>query len=319
MPLAQPLPDVAALDLLRTVGDLGSINAAAEVHGVTQPAASMRLRSLERVLGLPLLERARTGSRLTPAGHATVEWSASILDGMRALQAGTIALRRDARSHLRLGASLTVAEYLVPGWLRQLGVALPDVAVSLEMGNSSHILDLVSQGDVELGFTEGPGVSRRLRSCDLRVDELVVVVGAGHAWSRRRRPLTASELAATPLVLREQGSGTRDTLTVEMGELGLEVTPLMELASTTAIKGATIAGTAPAVLSTLAVEAEIRAGQLLVVPCQDLVLRRTIRAVWSPERPPGPIAHRLLALAGAVATTKTLRKGRSVSPVGPGG
>jgi len=110
MPLPQPLPDLAALDLLVSVGELGSISAAAAAHQVTQPAASMRLASLERALGLRLLERVRTGSRLTPAGAATVEWAAAVLHGVGALLAGAAALRSDERSRLHLAASLTVAE-----------------------------------------------------------------------------------------------------------------------------------------------------------------------------------------------------------------
>jgi DNA-binding transcriptional LysR family regulator len=217
---------------------------------------------------------------------------------MRALQTGAAALRQDAGSHLRLGASLTVAEYMVPGWLRHLASALPDVSVSLEMGNSTHVAELVASGAVELGFIEAPAAPRRLRTCELREDELVVVVGPHHPWARRRRALEPSELAATPLILREQGSGTRDTLTLEMAAHGLEVRPLMELGSTTAIKGATASGGAPAVLAALAVEAEIRSGELVVVAC-NLRLRRTIRAVWSSERPPSFTARRLLAVAGA--------------------
>jgi DNA-binding transcriptional LysR family regulator len=299
MPLVQPCPDLAALDLLVTVGELGSINAAAEAHGVTQPAASMRLQSLERMLGLQLLERVRTGSRLTPAGAATVEWAGVILRDMRALLAGTAALRSDERSHLRLGASLTVAEYLIPGWLRQLAAALPEVGVSLQMGNTAHVIELVAQGQVELGFVEGPRPPGRMRSRDLQDDELVVVVGKSHPWARRRRLLTAAELAATPLVLREQGSGTRDILTVALAEHGLEVRALMELGSTTAIKAAAIAGTAPAVLSALAVETELGAGQLVAVACTGLRLQRTIRAVWTIERSLPPPAVRLLAIAAA--------------------
>jgi DNA-binding transcriptional LysR family regulator len=299
MPLVQPVPDLAALDLLVSVGELGSINAAAVAHGVTQPAASMRLQSLERVLGLQLLERVRTGSHLTPAGAATAEWAGVILRDMRALLAGTAALRSDERSHLRLAASMTVAEYLIPGWLRQLAAALPDVGVSLQMGNTAHVVELVAQGHVELGFVEGPRPPGRMRSRDLQGDELVVVVGKGHPWARRRRPLTAAELAATPLVLRERGSGTRDILTVALAEHGLEVRALMELGSTTAIKAAAIAGTAPAVLSALAVETELDAGQLVAVASAGLRLQRTIRGVWTIERSLPPPAVRLLAIAGA--------------------
>src|SRR5487761_1179695 len=99
MPLPQPCPDLTALDLLVSVGELGSISAAAAAHGVTQPAASMRLRSLERLLQVPLLERATTGAQLTPAGTATVEWAAAVLQDMRVLMSGTAALRADHGSH----------------------------------------------------------------------------------------------------------------------------------------------------------------------------------------------------------------------------
>ncbi|HEX4214097.1 MAG TPA: LysR family transcriptional regulator [Candidatus Dormibacteraeota bacterium] len=312
MPLSQPAPDLAALDLLVSVGELGSISAAAEAHHVSQPAASMRLRALERVLGLRLLERVRTGSRLTPAGTATAEWAGAVLHEMRSLLAGTAALRSDERSHLRLAASLTVAEYLIPGWLRQLAAALPAVDVSLEMGNTAHVADLVAQGEVDLGFIEGPRPPGRLRSRDLMPDRLVIVVGRDHRWARRRRPVTAGELSRTPVVLREPGSGTRDILTDALAEHGFEVRPLMELASTTAIKAVAIAGTGPAVISALAVESEIRAGQLAAVPCADLRLERTIRAVWDNGRTLSPAASRLIAIAGGQTSSGSVAP--SVAP-----
>ena len=297
MPLPQPLPDLAALDLLVSVGELGSISAAAEAHRVSQPAASMRLRSLERVLGLQLLERVRTGSRLTAAGEATVEWAGAVLNDLRALLAGTAALRSDERSHLRLAASLTVAEYLIPGWLGRLSTALPDVGVSLEMGNTAHVAELVARGEVEVGFIEGPRPPGQLRSRDLRADELVVVVGRGHPWARRHGPVSAVELAATPLLVREHGSGTRDILTAALAEHGLQVRTSMELGSTTAIKAAAAAGGGPAVLSALAVEAEIRSGRLVAVACVGLRFDRTIRAVWTADRSLSQPAARLVAIA----------------------
>jgi DNA-binding transcriptional LysR family regulator len=299
MALPQPLPDLDALDLLVTVSELGSISAAATAHHVTQPAASMRLRSLEQALGLQLLERARTGSRLTAAGSATVEWAGAVLHAVAELLAGAQALRNDERSHLRLGASLTVAEYLVPAWLRRLAATMPDVAVSLEMGNSTHVVEMLARGEVDLGFIEGPGPPSHLRSRDICADGLVIVVGRGHPWARRRRPLTAAELARTPTVLRERGSGTRDILTLALAEQGLEVRPLMELGSTTAIKAAAIAGTGAAILSALAVEVELESGQLVSVPCPELNLQRTIRAVWTSTRLLPAPAIRLMAIASS--------------------
>ncbi|MGH9172147.1 MAG: LysR family transcriptional regulator [Acidimicrobiales bacterium] len=307
MPLPQPVPDLAALDLLVSVGELGSISAAAQAHQVSQPAASMRLRSLEHVLGLRLLERVRTGSRLTAAGAATAEWAAAILHDMRALLAGAAALRGDKSSQMRIAASMTVAEYLVPTWLRQLAVVLPHVGVSLEMGNSAHVAELVAGGQVEIGFIEGPHRPGRLSSEDVQDDELIVVVGRDHRWARRRRPLTAAELAATPMVLRERRSGTRGVLAAALAEHGLEPMGSMELGSTTAIKAAVIAGSGPAVLSALAVTAELDTGDLVAVPCRDLSLGRTIRAVWAAGRAPSAAAARLIAIARAAEAASSQR------------
>lgn len=297
MPLPEPYPDLASLDLLVSVGERGSISAAAAAHGVTQPAASMRLRSLERLLQVRLLERSSRGARLTPAGVATVEWATAVLGDLRTLLAGTAALRAGRDSHLRLAASLTTAEYLLPRWLRLLSAEAPDTKVALEMGNTARVADLVRQGDAELGFIEGPRAPRGLASKELLADELVIVVAAGHAWSKRRRPIQAHHLAGTPLVLRERGSGTREVLADALATRGLEATAAMELGSTTALKAAAMGGVAPAVVSALAVRAELHAGQLVAIRCEDLRLERTIRGVWAPARPPSPSAALLLAIA----------------------
>jgi DNA-binding transcriptional LysR family regulator len=257
----------------------------------------MRIRSLERVLGLQLLARTRTGSVLTPAGAATAEWSAAVLRDMRALLTGASALRREGRRRLHLAASMTVAEYLLPYWLGQLAVASPDVTVSLEMGNTARVAELVAARQVDVGFIEGDRPPGRLRAKNLLADELVVVVGRRHPWTRRHTPLTAVELAANPLLMREHGSGTRDVLTAALARQGLTAQALMELGSTTAIKAAAIAGSGPAVLSRLAVAAEVRSGELVPVLVEGLELGRTIRAIWASGRPLAGAAAQLVTIA----------------------
>ena len=294
MPLAQPLPDINALDLLVSVAEAGSIRQAALRHHISQPAASVRIRELERVLGLSLVERATTGARLTADGLAIVGWASQVLAGMRALASGAQALRSDQNSQLRLAASLTVAEYLLPVWLAPLYATLP-AAVSLRMANSEEVAELFHSDQVDLGFVEGPSLPAGLQGRTVYRDELVVVVAPGHPWARRRSPLTAAMLAQTPLVSREHGSGTRQVLEVALAEHGSELEVAVEFASTTAIKAAVAAGLGPAVLSRLAVSAELVDRRLVAVECRDLHLTRSIRAVWRARTTLSPLAKELLA------------------------
>ncbi len=301
MPLPEPVPDIRSLDLLRSVAELGSIRQAALHHAISQPAASVRLRALEGVLNVELLDRSRGRAQLTPAGVAVVQWAGNVLEQMRELIVATQALEVEGQTHLRIVASLTVAEYLVPGWLTHLRVSDPELIVSLEMGNSQHVAHVIESGGADLGFVEGVHAPRTLTSRVVQSDDLAVVVAPSHPWARRRLALSASEVAATPLVVRERGSGTREVLDAALARHGLSVNIQVELASTTAIKSAVASGAGPGILSTLAVESEVREGRLVAVVVNDLPLERRLRAVWSKSVALRPSARRLLRQINATA------------------
>ncbi|MGH3328188.1 MAG: LysR family transcriptional regulator, partial [Streptomycetales bacterium] len=279
MVLPTRAPELADLDLLLSVEKFGSLGKAARAHGISQPAASARIRLVERRLGLRLLDRSPSGSRLTPAGRTVVEWARNVVDAAAELLGGATALRNGEHGWLRVAASLTVAEYLLPRWLVALRGQLPDVTVALRAENSQDVVEHVRVGAVDMGFVEDPSPHADLVEHIVADDELAVVVGRSHPWTRRRSPLTARQLSAGRLVLREQGSGTRETLRCVLGDLHDE-DPHLELASTTAIKEAVAAGAGAAVLSLLAVEHELRDGELVRVPVRDIALRRQLRAVW---------------------------------------
>src|SRR5271154_2351903 len=197
MALPARVSDLVPFDLLLSVARLGSLGRAAEAHGISQPAASTRLRRLERQLGLVLIERSPRGSRLTPQGVLVAGWAQAAVDAAAALDAGVTALcvRRDAV--LRVAASMTVAEYLLPGWLTALRARQPATTVTLTAGNSAEVAEAVLAGAADLGFVEGPDVPAGLRARRAGGDVLTVVVPAAHPWARRRSGITAAELAAT--------------------------------------------------------------------------------------------------------------------------
>jgi DNA-binding transcriptional LysR family regulator len=285
------LPDLEALALLVTVSETGSLGQAAKAHHISQPSASSRLQTLERHLGVPLLSRSPRGSQLTPEGRVVVDWARNVLDAGAALMASVSALRERRSAALRVAASMTVAEYLLPNWLTALAASQPDVTVGLRVVNSQQVGAMVTSGEVELGFIESPDVPAGLASTVVARDRLVVVVAPSHPWTRRRTRLRPAELAATALVVREAGSGTRETLERALEPFGGLAAPRLELGSTSAVKVALASGGGPAVLSRLAVSAELDEGRLVEVHPHGLALDRELRAVW-PEglKPDGPAA-----------------------------
>ncbi|MFQ3558591.1 LysR family transcriptional regulator [Streptomyces gramineus] len=291
--LAHRVPDLGALELLLAVARLGSLGAAAREVGITQPAASSRIRSMERQLGVALVDRSPRGSRLTDAGALVTDWARRVVEAAEAFDVGAQALRDRRDSRLRVAASMTIAEYLLPGWLLALRAQRPGTAVSLLAGNSAAVAERLLRDEADLGFVEGLTVPQGLDSTVIAHDRLIVVAAPAHPWARRGRRVVAQELAATPLILRERGSGTRQVLDAALGGLAR---PLIELSSTTAVKAAAVSGAGPAVLSELAVGEELAMRRLVSIPVEGVALRRDLRAVWpTGHRPAGP-ARDLLTL-----------------------
>lgn len=309
MPLSHRVPDLPSLEVLLAVGRLGSLSAAAIELGVSQQALSLRVRAMETRVGVPLLVRSVRGSRLTPAGVVLEQWASKVLGAAAELDAGIATLRTDRQAHLRIAASLTVAEHLLPGWLvalqdSQSRAGDPPTDVELHATNSDTVADEVREGRAEVGFVEGPRAPFGLRTRIVAGDRLLVVVPSGHPWGRRRTALTAAELAATPLVSREPGSGTRQALTDALAAclpVGSRVAPpALELSSAAAVRAAVVAGAGPGALSSLAVADDLTLGRLRVVAVRDLDLVRLLRAVWrgGPQPPAGPVRD-LVALAAS--------------------
>src|ERR1700759_4415537 len=138
MTLAARASDLARFDLLLTVARQGTPAGAAAEHGISQPAASNRIRQLEAQLGLALIERSPRGSRLTPAGALVAGWAQTAVDAAAALDAAVTALRREHESRLKIVASMTVAEYLLPGWLIALRALDPRAAGAPRAVDSAH-------------------------------------------------------------------------------------------------------------------------------------------------------------------------------------
>jgi DNA-binding transcriptional LysR family regulator len=304
VPLSDRVPDLAALEMLLAVAHTGSLNVASRQLGITQQAVSARVRSAEAQAGVALIARTPRGSSLTPEGVVAAEWAARLLAVAGELDAGLAAFRTGHQTRLRVSASLTIAEQLLPGWLVSLQAGArhrghPAPQIVLTAANSDTVTRQVREGQADLGFVEGPAGPKGLRSRVIGHDELVVIVRPDHPWARRRQPLEPAELAAASIVSREEGSGTRGVLTAALSAaLGARVTVPVALAlsTTAAVRSAVLAGAGPAVLSELTVAEDISARRLARVPVAGVNLRRSLRAIWTGGTlPPVGAARDLLA------------------------
>ncbi|MCV7340588.1 LysR family transcriptional regulator [Mycobacterium haemophilum DSM 44634] len=303
-PLSARMPDLSACEIFLAIARTGSLGAASREFGLTQQAVSARLASIEEQTGVALVVRTPRGSRLTPAGVVVAEWAERLLDVAHYVDAGLASLRSERRKRVKVSASLTIAEQLMPRWLVSLQVAAnrqgtitPEVIMTAT--NSDQAIAAVRDGAADLGFIETPYLPAGLRHRVVARDELVVVVPADHKWTRRQRPLSAAELSQTPLVTRETGSGTRDSLTAALqqalGGSSSQVQPVLELSSAAAVRAAVVAGAGPAVMSRLTVADDLAIGRLRTVAVPELNLARELRAVWVGGRtPPAGAARDLL-------------------------
>jgi len=224
--------------------------------GVSQPALSKRLRTLEAVAGARLLERSPRGVTLTPAGTRLYVEARKLLAQAEEVEALMAGLRGEEQP-VRLATSHTIAEYVLPGPLVEFEQKRErHLSVELVIANSLVVRELVREGRAEFGIAAvdsgaaPDGVLRELPFCD---DAVVVAVPSGHPWERLDA-VPVDELVRTPMVMRDPSANTRRTIEAALEARGLALAPpLAEVGSTSAAKATAISEGAPVLLSRLAV------------------------------------------------------------------
>jgi DNA-binding transcriptional LysR family regulator len=296
MQLSPRMPELSSFQALLAIAQTGSLGAAARELGLTQQAVSARLTTMEAQTGVQLATRTASGTQLTSSGIVVVEWAARLFDVAHHIDTGLESLRTGRRRRIKVAASQTIAEQFMPRWLVSFQGGLAprgsrdSARVILTATNSASATEAVREGAVDLGFIESPGRPRDLRSRVVAHDELVLVVPRDHRWARRSRSVSAGNLAETPLVTRESGSGTRDSLTAALqralGDDMQQAPAALEISSAAGVRAMVLAGAGPAVMSRLAVAEDLAIGRLRVVGVPELDMHRQLLAIWVGGRTP---------------------------------
>jgi DNA-binding transcriptional LysR family regulator len=272
--MSRPL-DARLLLTFRAVVSAGRISGAARALHLSQPAVTAQIRQLEDQCGVALLVRSARGVTPTTAGRELLVY-ADRLESLLDEAVATLGGHSHEGGELVLGASTTIASYVLPELLAEFVRSTPNVSVRVEVGNSERIMELVSSGSIRLGLVEGLTRAPRLRIEPFLSDELVPVIAAD-APAALRQLRRAEDLLRAPIIWREPGSGTR--LVVERAikkALGNRprVPGDLEIGATEGIIGAVTAGLGVAFLSRWSIRTLLALGRLRVLPLTDFTISR---------------------------------------------
>lgn len=273
------------LRTFREVARAGSVTGAAAALFVTPPTVSSVVAALQEELGVSLIERDGRGIRLTPAGSELARHAAAVLG----LVERTTRAVKEAADHpglLRLIAVTTAGEYVLPPVVAAFRAGHPEIQISLEVGNRTTAFERIAAGEADLGIGGRP-THEDVMGEPVLPNDLVVVAPAGHPLARGDS-VEPQELSAETWLLREPGSGTRETTVEYLREHGVAPDSTLTIGSNVAIKQAAAVGLGITLMSTHAVGHELDEGLLVRLPVRGTPLDRpwhVLRRVDSPLPP----------------------------------
>ena len=275
------------LRVFRSVAQHLNFSRAAEALLLSQPAVTQQIKALEEELGVPLFDRGGGRIQLTPAGEALLPYA----EKLRALSAEAVSavgsVGGEHAGELTLGASRTIAQYLLPKLIAGFLKENPKVQVTACSGNTDAMLEALLARRIQLALIEGPEQRKDLRIEPFMEDQMVLVVPAGHEWAGRE--VTPAMLAGEPLLVREFGSGSRRVVEQAIAAVGLKSKDLhirMEIDATEGLLSAVEAGLGVTFVSRWAVRNQLALGTVALAHMGKLKLSRRFSLAY----PAGPEA-----------------------------
>jgi DNA-binding transcriptional LysR family regulator len=273
------------LQVFHAVAKQMSFTKAAETLFMTQPAVTFQIKQLEEHFNTRLFERGHGRIALTPAGEIVLEYAERILSLSAELETRLREMTGRLSGPLLIGASTTIAEFILPRVLGEFKSLHPEVQPKLVVANSEAIENRVAEHTLDIGLIEAPSHLPSLLTEMCCEDELQVIVSPQHPLAKAKS-VTPKQLLAYPYVSRESGSGTREFTDLYFRKAGVnpaELSVVMELGSPEALKGVVETGLGFAILSKATVAKEQKLGELVAVPLTPKLLR-SLSLVYPKEK-----------------------------------
>lgn len=268
------MPD-RRLQVFHTVARFLSFTKAAETLHMTQPAVTFQVRQLEEYFNTRLFDRTHNRINLTDAGKKVYEYSEKIFELYYEMENCVKELTGEVSGILIIGASTTIAEYMLPALLGDFKANHSDVAIRLKVGNSDDIVSMVETNIIDLGVVESPVHNKNLAVELWCLDQLVAIVPLKHALAQEES-IPVHKLVEYPYICREEGSGTREVINEYLHTAGLNPRNLnivMELGNPEAIKRAVEAGMGISVISKASISKEVQLKTLVGIKLEPILER----------------------------------------------
>jgi len=270
--------DFHRLRIFHTVARHRSFSRAAEELYTSQPNVSRHIAKLEAELGVSLFHRLGTRVALTDAGRIVYDYAQRMFELTEGLQRALNELKGLERGYLRLGASSTPGTYLLPPLVAAFQREHPGLEISLHLTNTAEVVERVLANRVDLGFVEGPVVELGVQVQPYAQDTLVPIAASDHPLAAAAT-VTPEDLASQTLVLREEGSGTRQVVEGALARWGVQPRRVLVIHGCEGVKRAVAAGLGVSFVSHHAVALEIAQGWIRVLPGEGLRLSRSLFTV----------------------------------------
>ncbi|MEO7118640.1 MAG: LysR family transcriptional regulator [Candidatus Limnocylindrales bacterium] len=286
---------VHQLRLLTAVIRHHGFSRAAAALGLSQPAISHQMKALSQAVGIPVVEVIGRRVQLTEAGRTLHEHAQRILAEFEIAGKSLDELRGLSRGSIRLAGDTTVGIYVLPDLLGAFRKAYPAVEVRLGVDNRQGLYDRLVANEFDFVVSGRPWEepSIPLVARPFLANELIAIASPRHRLASSSS-VTLAELAAEPFIVREPGSGTRDTADEALRAAGLSIRPVMELASNGAIKRAVAQDLGVSILSRFATGLEMQTGYLVELPVEGFPLHRQWHLVHARDKRLGPVDEAFL-------------------------
>lgn len=264
------------LKVFYTVAKRLSFTKAATELFITQPAISKHIQELEEQYKIKLFDRNGSKIALTTAGEILLKHTKNIFEVYREIDFDMSTLINQRSGVLRLGASTTISQYIIPPLLARFHQKLKDVKVSLLNGNTEQIENALLKQEIEIGIVEGQSKNKLIKYTAFLKDELVLVCKSSNALARLDQ-VTQEDLKKMHFLMREQGSGTLEVIEHALKPFEIKVSELkmeMQLGSTESIKSYLMNSDCVAFISIHAIEKELKNNELHILDIKDLIIER---------------------------------------------